>query len=127
MKLYMKVKPPYDFIFDYLPDDIIVKWLFGMHYIYFNKKNILILRDAVKEPELNGIWIATVQAHHASLIIDLPGITAIMASEPGKKDSAWMYIHPTNDHFESTTIHLCELITRNDPRIGVVTKKSLSL
>jgi hypothetical protein len=123
----MKSSVPYDFIFDYLPDDIIVRRLFGMHYIYFNKKNILILRDAPKEPALNGIWIATVHAHHASLTVDLPGITAILADNPKKKDSAWMYLQECNDHFERTAIHLCELITRCDTRIGVVTKKSLSL
>jgi len=122
----MKGNPPFDFIFDYLPGDIIVRWLFGMHYIYYNKKNILILRDAAKEPELNGIWIATVQAHHKSLTADLPGVISILANNPKKKDSAWMYIRETNDHFEKTAIHLCELITRRDPRIGVVTKKSLS-
>jgi len=97
-----------------------------MHYIYYNKKNILILRDSAKEPELNGIWIATVQAHHKSLTADLPGVISILTNNPKKKDSAWMYFRETNDHFEKTAIHLCELITRRDPRIGVVTKKSLS-
>jgi len=41
---------PYDFIFDYLPRNIIVKPMFGMYYIYLNKKLMLMLREAVKEP-----------------------------------------------------------------------------
>jgi len=122
----LKNNPPYDFIFDYLPDGIIVRWLFGMHYIYFDRKNILILRDAAKEPQLNGIWLATTQAHHASLRAELPGIMTILADKPGKKDSSWMYIPKNSDHFETTAIRLCDLISRRDQRIGVVTKKSLS-
>ncbi len=35
---------PYEFVFDYLPGDIIIKKMFGMHYVYWRKKIMLILR-----------------------------------------------------------------------------------
>jgi hypothetical protein len=30
---------PYEFVFDYLPSSIIVKKMFGMHYVYWGKKD----------------------------------------------------------------------------------------
>ena len=63
---------PYEFVFDYLPAGIIVKKMFGMHYIYWRKKIMLILRRRLNEPELNGVWVATNRTHHDSLRKDVP-------------------------------------------------------
>ncbi|MDB5136600.1 MAG: hypothetical protein JWP37_3203 [Mucilaginibacter sp.] len=64
---------PYEFVFDYLPTSIIVKKMFGMHYIYLGKRIMLILRKQDNQPELNGIWLATSREHHQSLKKNYPG------------------------------------------------------
>ena len=76
---------PYEFVLDYLPPGIIVKKMFGMHYIYLAKKIVLILRKRDNEPELNGIWVATDKEHHQSLKKDIPefGPFFIDGAEPG--------------------------------------------
>jgi hypothetical protein len=123
----MKGPPPYDFIFDYLPVNIIVKHLFGMYYIYFNKKNVLILRKLSKNINLNGIWIATETVHHTSLKADVPGIANFVLDTGKIHDSAWQLLKEGDDSFETASIKICELISRGDPRIGKVTEKSISL
>ena len=123
----MKNTPPYDFIFDYLPANIIVRPLFGMYYIYLNKKNMLILRKQSKNLNLNGIFIATGNAHHTSLKADVPGIVDFVPDNGKKHDSGWQLLQEGDDDFETAAIKICEFIRRGDPRIGKVTKKSISL
>jgi len=123
----MKDAPPYEFIFDYLPANIVVNRVFGMYYIYLNKKNMLILRKLGKNLHLNGIWIATGVAHHASLKADVPGITGFVLDNGKMHDSDWQLLQEEDDNFETAARKICEFISRGDPRIGKVTTKSLSL
>jgi hypothetical protein len=123
----MKATPPYDFIFDYLPDAIIVRRVFGMYYIYLNQKNMLILRKLSKNQNLNGIWIATGQAYHASLKADVPCIADFVLDNGKMHDSAWQLLKEGDDNFETAAIKICDLISHGDPRIGKVTEKSVSL
>ena len=58
---------PFDFVFDYLPTGIILKKMFGMHYIYLGKRIMLIVRKSNNQPEWNGIWVATSKEYHESL------------------------------------------------------------
>jgi hypothetical protein len=123
----MKSAPPYDFIFDYLPANIIVNRVFGMYYIYMNNKNMLILRKLNKNINLNGIWIATGMAHHVSLKADVPGIANFVLDNGKTHDSAWQLLQEEDDTFETDAIKICGLISRGDPRIGKLTAKSVSL
>lgn len=116
---------PYDFIFDYLPRNIIVKPMFGMYYIYLNKKLMLMLREAVKEPEMNGIWVATYKKHHKSLEQEIPGLAMYVLYDGDKKyESHWKLLKPDDDDFETSAIYVCELISKGDNRIGRETKKA---
>ncbi|HTE10353.1 MAG TPA: hypothetical protein VK645_05270 [Chitinophagaceae bacterium] len=123
----MKATPPYDFIFDYLPDNVIVNRVFGMYYIYLNKKNMLILRKLDKNINLNGIWIATGLEHHASIKAEVPGITGFVPDNGKMHDSGWQLLPEEGDNFETAAIKICGLISHGDPRIGKITTKSLSL
>lgn len=76
---------PYDFILDYPPDNIMVKPMFGMSYIYLNEKLMLMLRKAVKEPEMNGIWVATYKKYHQSLDEEIPGLSEYVMYDGEKK------------------------------------------
>jgi hypothetical protein len=123
----MKANQPYDFIFDYLPRDIIVRKLFGMYYIYWNKKHLLILRKLSKNENLNGIWIATVKAHHEGLKKEVPGLRQFLLDNGKTHDSDWQLLQEQDDKFETDAITICGFICHGDPRIGKLTEKSILL
>jgi hypothetical protein len=118
---------PYNFVFDYLPDNIIVRPMFGMYYIYLNKKLMLILRKAGKNLDLNGIWVTTSKQHHQSLQNDVPGLTDFVLDNGETHDSGWRFLKEDNDDFETAAITICELISHGDKRIGKETKGGAEL
>ncbi|MGZ3756675.1 MAG: hypothetical protein ACXVAY_04455 [Mucilaginibacter sp.] len=118
---------PYNFVFDYLPGHIVVKPIFGMHYIYLNKKIMLVLRKVGKNLDLNGVWVATSKEHHQSLQNDAPGLTDFVLDNGDKHDSDWRLIREDDDDFEAAVIRICELISHGDKRIGRITKGAAEL
>jgi hypothetical protein len=118
---------PYNFVFDYLPGHIVVKPIFGMHYIYLNKKIMLVLRKAGKNLDLNGVWVATSTEHHQSLQEDVPALADFILDNGDKHDSGWRLIREDDDDFESAVIRICELISHGDQRIGRITKGGAEL
>lgn len=118
---------PYDFVFDYLPGNIVIRPMFGMHYIYLNKKIVLILRKVSKNHDLNGIWIATSKEHHQSLEDDVPALTDFVLDNGDMHDSDWRLIKEEDDDFEMAAIRICELISHGDKRIGKETKGGAEL
>jgi len=110
---------PFDFVFDYLPNGITVKKLFGMHYIYLGKRIMLILRKSVKEPEWNGVWVATSKHHHESLKDIIPELGAFFLNNDERQGN-WLMLQEEAEDFEGAAIKICELITHGDPRIGKV-------
>jgi hypothetical protein len=117
---------PYDFVFDYLPQNVVVKPMFGMYYLYFNKKIMLILRKASKNLDMNGIWIATSKEHHQSLEKDIPALVDFIDNGE-MHDSNWRLIKDDHDDFETAAIQVCELIAHGDKRIGKETKARAEL
>jgi hypothetical protein len=112
-------KIPFDFILDYLvPLEVTVKPMFGLHAIYINNKIVMMLRDKKDRPEMNGVWIATTETHHASLKEEFPSLTSISEYSDDTIQSGWQVLPADADDFESSLIDLCELIKRGDPRIG---------
>jgi hypothetical protein len=114
---------PFDFVFDYLPTGIVLKKMFGMHYVYRGKRIMLILRKRNNEPEFNGIWVATSKIHHESLKSDIPELGGFFVNGD-ERHGNWLLIHDCVEGFEEAAISICELITHGDPRIGNVTEKS---
>jgi hypothetical protein len=114
---------PFDFVLDYLPSNILLKKMFGMHYIYQGKRILLILRKRGNEPELNGIWLATVRKHHESLKNDIPGF-GVFTVKGYEQEGNWLFLRDKTDDFEENAIKACELISRGDPRVGRETKKA---
>jgi hypothetical protein len=112
---------PFDFVFDYLPDSIVVKKMFGMHYIYLGRKLMLMLRKRNNEPGMNGIWVATNKKHHQSLKADAPGLAPLFIDDDWH--SNWLQLKDDDEVFEDAVIKVCELISRGDPRLGRFTKK----
>jgi hypothetical protein len=120
----MKKLMPFDFLLNYLPRNIIVQPAIGMFYIYWEKKIVLIVRQTNKNPQHNGLWIATERSNHASLKTEIPAITDFVFDEGKDIDSAWLLLAYAHDDFESAALAICELIAKRDSRIGRVTRKS---
>lgn len=114
---------PYEFVLDYLPADIIIKKMFGMHYIYWRKKIMLILRRRLNEPEFNGIWVATNKSHHITLQKDVHPLGPFFW-DGNEQRGNWLLIPDGVDGLEEACIKICELITHGDPRIGNLTEKA---
>ncbi|HTD98333.1 MAG TPA: hypothetical protein VK668_03570 [Mucilaginibacter sp.] len=118
----MTQSAPFDFVFDYLPAGIIIKKMFGMHYVYLAKRIMLILRKRDNEPELNGIWVATDKKHHKDLKKSIPELGAFFI-DGDERHGNWLLISPDAEDFEGAAIKICELISHGDPRIGRLTEK----
>jgi len=121
----MKPSIPFDFLLNDLPAGIIVKPAIGMFYIYFNGRIVLIFRKTNKNPQFNGIWIATTRDHHHSLKVDVPAVSEFQLEEG--IDTAWLLLNHEHDDFESAATKICQLVAYKDPRIGKVTPKSAAL
>lgn len=118
---------PYDLVFDYLPQNVVVRPMFGMYYIYLNKKIMLILRKAGKNIDMNGVWVATTKQHHQSLEKEIPAMADFVLDNGEMHDSDWRLLKYDHDDFESAAIQVCELISHGDKRIGKETKKGAEL
>jgi len=114
---------PYEFVLDYLPGSIIVKKMFGMHYIYLNKRIMLILRMQDSEPEMNGVWVATHKQHHQSLKKIVPEFGPFFINDEQRQGN-WLLLRPDVEGFEEAAINVCRLISHGDPRIGNLTEKA---
>ncbi|MFD0749898.1 hypothetical protein ACFQZS_07080 [Mucilaginibacter calamicampi] len=123
----MKKPMPFDFLLDYLPGTVVVKPAIGMFYIYLEGKIMLIFRKVGKNPQHNGIWVATRREDHASLKAELPALTDFVFGEDEALEPNWLQLNNDHEDFEEAAIALCELITRRDKRIGKATAKAAEL
>ena len=114
---------PFSFILDYLlPLQPRIRPMFGCHAIYVGDKIVFIVRDKETELTCNGIWIATSHEHHKSLKKEFPSLQSVSVLNNGSRETGWQMVHAEADDFESSAIHACELVLRNDPRIGKIPK-----
>lgn len=115
-------KIPYVFILDYLTGvDITIKPMFGCHGIYANGKLCLFLMNREKplirregEPMQKGVYIATT----AEYTNDLKQIFPDAEFEFLKAGKVWIFVSETLSAFEQYVVRACEMISRNDHRIG---------
>ncbi len=92
--------------------------MFGCLAIYVKEKIVLILRDKPKNPEDNGVWLATTQPHHESLRREFPNMRSIKVL--GQRVTGWQVLPVEAPDFESSSLRACELVLAGDPRIGKV-------
>src|SRR5215217_1041083 len=119
----MQKNIPFDFVLDFLfPLDIKVKPMFGLFAVYVDEKIVLILRQRIQHPEINGVWIATSKDHHKSLRKAFPSLRSIAATSDNIAETEWQLLPVDTDDFEKSVISACELIKQNDPRIGRIPK-----
>lgn len=118
----MKKTIPFEFVLDHLLDlDLVQKSMFGCTALYLGPKILLILRDKDNHIEDNGVWLATVEEHHASLQKDFPSMRSIALFGGGP--TAWQNLPADAEDFEPSVVRACEFILKKDPRIGKIPAK----
>jgi hypothetical protein len=113
-------KLPHPFVLEALaPLNPEVHRMFSGFAVYVGDRILMMLRDHVKSPRDNGIWLVlseSIDPKDASLRQDFPSIRAIQIL--GNKISHWLLIPSDGADFESEALHACDLIIGNDPRLG---------
>ncbi len=117
-----KKKPvAFEFVLERLyPLKPMVRPMFGAHGVYIGEKIVLIMRDKENNTEDNGVWVAVLPGQHASLKKEFPSMRSIRLFGPG--DTGWQNIPSEEDNFETEANGICDLLLKNDPRIGKVPK-----
>jgi len=92
--------------------------MFGCLAIYVDGRLMLILRDKPAHAADNGVWLATMHAHHDSLRREFPSMRSIALL--GKSITGWQVLPADADDFEQAALHACELVMSHDPRIGKI-------
>lgn len=95
--------------------------MFGCLAVYIGPKIVMALRDKDSHTDDNGIWISTKAEHHASLKKIFPSMRSIHVLGNGGATN-WQILPAAADDFEESALKLCDLISKNDPRIGNIPK-----
>ena len=113
---------PHEFVLEALaPAGPVTRLMFGCLAVYVGDKIVVALRDKPKGEADNGVWLATTEEQHESLRREFPHMRSIRAF--GRPVTGWQVIPADAVDFEEAALHACELIVKNDPRIGKVPKR----
>jgi hypothetical protein len=116
-------KIPYPFVLEELePLRPRIKRAFGFTYVYLDEKLLCGLRDAVKLPSTNGLWLFTTTEHVDSLCREFPELPRRYLWRSGKK--AWVILSSRLAFFEEYAFKACELMLNGDRRVGRVDVKA---
>jgi Fic family protein len=85
----------------------------------------VILREKDKSRKDNGVWLATTTEHHASLAKEFPSMRSISLFE-SRGPTGWQNLPAESDDFEESVTRVCQLIKKNDPRLGKIPKPKKS-
>ena len=97
-----------------------IKRMFGFTHVYLDQKLLFSLRDSVKQPGSNGMWVYTTAEHVDSLAREFPQLPRRQLWRSGK--NAWVILASRLEDFEELALRACELILCGDQRIGRVTR-----
>lgn len=115
-------KIPFDFVLEALaPVNPVTRPMFGCTAVYVGERIVLILRKKAGDTHDSGVWVATTEAHHASLREELPSLRSIAIFGDGV--TGWQNLPETADDFEESALRACALVRAGDPRIGKVPAK----
>jgi hypothetical protein len=114
---------PFRFVLEeILPIRPTLRQMFGFTYVYLGEKLLLSLRDSVKQPRFNGVWLYTQAEHIQSLRAQFPLLPRRCFWKSGK--NGWVILPSEIEDFEEYAFRACELILRGDQRVGRVTRGS---
>ena len=108
---------PYDFILQSLyPVRLKVVKMLGGYGLYQESRLLFFLRDRDSELEFNGVFVATQpgfykelqkEIHHSKMEFDFDG-----------SHNSWIFISEDLDDFKEKVNKACELVKKDDLRIG---------
>src|SRR5688572_25585795 len=101
---------PFDFVIEELAElRPVVKSAFGFTYVYYLDDLLLFtLRDSVKQPATNGMWLFTSSEHVDSLAKEFPDLSRRQVWRSGK--NCWIVLASRFECFEEYALKACELI-----------------
>jgi hypothetical protein len=115
-----KKNPPHAFVIDALatlnPE---VRRMFSGFSVYVGDRIVLMLREHIKSPRDNGVWLVLSEATNPKdpkLKREFPSLRSIEMLEG--TIAHWLVIPSDGANFESEALHACDLLLRRDPRIG---------
>lgn len=117
-----KSKPriPHSFVLEALaPVHPEVRRMFSGFAVYVDDRLFLMLRDHIKSPEDNGVWLVLaedIDPADASLRREFPSLRRIQLLR--NKITHWLLIPSDGADFESAALQACDLILSHDPRLG---------
>lgn len=100
-----------------------LKTVFGFTHVYVDDKLLFSLRDSLKRPSTNGIWVYTTLENLDELAREFPSLPRRQLWRSGK--NGWLVLASRIAGFEEHAFKLCELILQGDRRIGRVTRAYL--
>jgi len=120
----LKKSPPYSFILEEL-DGIVtsVKPMFGAYGLYRDHQILMILRKKEKFDNDTGMWLGVVPGAHDSIKKEIPELRDLEMFGPGP--TGWQVLGEDLSNFEEVALQICELIKKNDPRIGRTPKSRI--
>ena len=113
---------PHQFVLEALmPLEPEVRPMFSGFAVYVGDKIVLMLRDSLKSPADNGVWLVfseSARLDDAGILRDFPSLRTIelLAGKIGH----WRLIPSDSPTFESEALRACELLLTKDPRLGRV-------
>jgi hypothetical protein len=124
---YLKRRDPFPFVLEELNSiRPTIKRMFGLTSVYLDEKLLCSLRDSVKQPGSNGMWLYTTTEHVDSLGREFPQLPKRQLWRSGK--NAWVILASRLEDFEEYAFKACELILKGDRRIGRITRpKALTM
>lgn len=115
----VKRKVPFPFVLDELSSlRPTVKRMFGFTSVYLDEKLLCSLRDSVKQPGSNGMWLYTTRKNVESLAREFPDLPKRQLWRSRTGDKAWIILASKLANFEEYAFKACELILKGDQRIG---------
>lgn len=114
-----KRKDPFPFVLEELSSiRPTVKRMFGFTSVYLDDKLLCSLRDSVKQPGTNGMWLYTTKESVDSLAREFPDLPKRQLWRSRSTDKAWIILASRLGNFEEFAFKACELILNGDRRIG---------
>ncbi len=112
-------KDPFPFVLEELSSiRPTIKRMFGFTSVYLDDKLLCSLRDSVKQPGSNGMWLYTTKENVESLAREFPDLPKRQLWRSRANDKAWIILASRLGNFEEFAFKACELILKGDQRIG---------
>lgn len=117
-------KIPHAFVLEALaPSTPEVRRMFSGFAVYLGDRIVCMLRDHVKSPQDNGVWLVLSENTNPAdpaLRREFPALRSI--GMLGDKIRHWLLIPSDSALFETEALHACDLILRGDKRFGRIPK-----